>query len=444
MIPMLPRRTVPAVAAALLTAAVIATAPAFGAPSDPGTPSQQQVDEAKAAASAAAGSVDEIQKQYAAASARLDQLDQGVAVAEEKWNAAKLRLDAAQQAAADAAQEAQRTSAKADESAAVIRRYAAQVYQTQSGLGDIESYLSSGGPQQLADRSAVIDELSSVRRKALADASGQANAAAEAKRRADAAEQQFQQATGDATAARAAARTAADQAHAEQTRIATEQQARIAKLAQLRNTSVQIEQARQDGLARQAAAEAAARQAELERQAALKAQREQEARDAEARAAAARAAADQAAKDAAAAGNSGSSGSSSSGGSSGSASPRPSAGSRQAVVDFAYAQLGKPYVWGAEGPNAYDCSGLTMMAYRRIGIYLEHGSQWQYNNGTKIPLSQLQPGDLVFFGTSGPSNHHVGIYIGNGQMIHAPNSRTVVKISSIYYSSDLVQYGARY
>ncbi len=119
-------------------------------------------------------------------------------------------------------------------------------------------------------------------------------------------------------------------------------------------------------------------------------------------------------------------------------------GNKQKVLDYAYAQLGKPYIWGGEGPVGYDCSGLTLMAYKQIGVYMAHGSQWQYNNGTKIPLSQAQPGDLVFFGNSGPTNHHVGIYIGNGQMIHAPNSRTVVKISSIYYSGDLIQTVARY
>jgi cell wall-associated NlpC family hydrolase len=85
-------------------------------------------------------------------------------------------------------------------------------------------------------------------------------------------------------------------------------------------------------------------------------------------------------------------------------------------------------VWGATGPNAFDCSGLTQAAYRSAGISLPRTTYSQINAGPRIPRSQLQPGDLVFF-YSGIS--HVGLYIGNGEMIHAPNPSAPVRIAPI-------------
>jgi cell wall-associated NlpC family hydrolase len=84
-----------------------------------------------------------------------------------------------------------------------------------------------------------------------------------------------------------------------------------------------------------------------------------------------------------------------------------------------------------------------MMAWRQVGVSLNHYTGDQYNETARVPISQLQPGDLVFYGTSGPTSHHVGLYIGNGQMIHAPNPTTVVKYASIYSMSDLLPYGGR-
>jgi len=114
-----------------------------------------------------------------------------------------------------------------------------------------------------------------------------------------------------------------------------------------------------------------------------------------------------------------------------------------AVIAFARAQLGEPYVWGAAGPSSWDCSGLTLMAWRQAGVQLSHYTGAQYEETQRVPISQLQPGDLVFYGNSGPTSHHMGLYIGGGQMIHAPNPSTVVKISSIYSMSDLLPYGGR-
>lgn len=94
------------------------------------------------------------------------------------------------------------------------------------------------------------------------------------------------------------------------------------------------------------------------------------------------------------------------------------------VVAAAYSKLGCPYVWGASGPNSFDCSGLVMWCYAQAGVSLNHYSGSQGQSGAIIPLSQAQPGDILW------KSGHVGIYIGNGQYIHAPQTGDVVKIAS--------------
>lgn len=103
-------------------------------------------------------------------------------------------------------------------------------------------------------------------------------------------------------------------------------------------------------------------------------------------------------------------------------------GSVQAVINLAYAQLGKPYVYGAAGPNAFDCSGLTSYCYSNAaGIGIGRDTYSQINAGVEVSQSELRPGDLVF-----PHSGHVGIYVGNGLMIHAPQSGDVVKVAPVY------------
>ncbi|EPZ61295.1 nlpC/P60 family protein [[Clostridium] sordellii ATCC 9714] len=99
---------------------------------------------------------------------------------------------------------------------------------------------------------------------------------------------------------------------------------------------------------------------------------------------------------------------------------------------MAYSKLGSPYVWGAEGPNTFDCSGLTSYVFRNAaGVSLPRTSGSQYGVGTSVSKANLQPGDLVFFATGGGGISHVGIYVGGGQMIHAPQTGDVVKVSNI-------------
>jgi len=107
----------------------------------------------------------------------------------------------------------------------------------------------------------------------------------------------------------------------------------------------------------------------------------------------------------------------------------PTNAPRSEVVSIAKSKLGAPYVWGAAGPDTFDCSGFTMWVYARVGVSLPHSSRAQINVGQRVSRANLAPGDLVFFGTS--VIHHVGIYVGGGMYIHAPHTGDVVKISSI-------------
>ncbi|MEV0539247.1 C40 family peptidase [Nocardia salmonicida] len=115
--------------------------------------------------------------------------------------------------------------------------------------------------------------------------------------------------------------------------------------------------------------------------------------------------------------------------------PNPTAAQ---VISFACAQLGLPYVWGGNGPDVnggWDCSGLTQAAYRAAGISIPRTTYDQVHTGTPVSENQLAPGDLVFYGTAADV-HHVGIYLGGGQMVHAPTFNEPVQVSPYRWGGD--------
>lgn len=113
------------------------------------------------------------------------------------------------------------------------------------------------------------------------------------------------------------------------------------------------------------------------------------------------------------------------------------------VVDCAMKYLGCPYEWGATGPNSFDCSGFVYYVFKETGVYTGgRASAAGYKSiATPISEEEAQPGDLVFFTNATDGTHHIGIYIGEGKMIHAPQTGDVVKISSIWRDSDTVSFG---
>jgi cell wall-associated NlpC family hydrolase len=117
----------------------------------------------------------------------------------------------------------------------------------------------------------------------------------------------------------------------------------------------------------------------------------------------------------------------------------PASGSARVALNYAYAQLNKPYCYGGAGPGCFDCSGLTMRAWGAAGVGLPHNAAAQYNATRRVAYADLQPGDIVFFSGLG----HDGMYVGGGKMIHAPHTGSqvqVVDISSGYYRQNF--YGA--
>ena len=125
-----------------------------------------------------------------------------------------------------------------------------------------------------------------------------------------------------------------------------------------------------------------------------------------------------------------------SGGSSSAGGGFTGSGRAAKAVMYALSQVGDRYVAAAAGPNSFDCSGLTMTAWRQAGVSLPHYSRSQYSVTRRVPLSQAQPGDLVFY--FGRGTHHVGMYIGNGKMVHAANPREGVVVTNVlgpWYSS---------
>ncbi|MFD0885907.1 C40 family peptidase, partial [Streptosporangium algeriense] len=105
------------------------------------------------------------------------------------------------------------------------------------------------------------------------------------------------------------------------------------------------------------------------------------------------------------------------------------------VANWALTQIDKPYVWASAGPSGYDCSGLTMRAWERVGVKMGHWTGTQWTAGKHVPYDRLQRGDLLFFGgrTRRPADiRHVGIYIGNGMMVHAPQTGDVVRVAPMW------------
>ena len=455
-------------------------APLSSAHADPVYPSADQVAGAQAAASSAADQVASLDQQLAASRDRLDTLQQDAGNAAEAANGAQLQLEKAAAESADAQAKAAAAQATADDATLTLSRYAAEVYQGGGDTGQLDIFFGGGGPQEVLDKASGIQAVGAERARMVQDAESARLLAANLKQVAAEAEGRRAAAAAAAKAAADKARQAAQDAVTQTAQIEQQQQQMMTQLAALQNTSVQLEQQRQAGIAaeqerqreeaRRAAAEAAAKAAAeaAAREAAARAKAAEEAEAAartareqkQAQAAAAKAAADKAAAEAARAAAEAARAA---------ATPPPVAskptttkpatkpptttkpvptppppsGGVAAVIAFARAQLGEPYVWGGAGPNVWDCSGLTMMAWRQAGVSMSHYTGYQWAETDRVPISQLQPGDLVFFGTSGPDSHHVGLYIGGGQMIHAPNPSTVVKIASIYSMSDLLPYGGR-
>ncbi|MCZ2823320.1 C40 family peptidase [Modestobacter sp. VKM Ac-2982] len=279
-----------------------------------------------------------------------------------------------------------------------VRQVARSAY-TGEQLSSLQAMLTSSSADEMLDRMGTLDSIAGHNNEVLGVA---------------------QQASVAADEAKAAAAKAAADAEAQVAEVAAQQADLNEQIAEYQAEYDRLsaeERERARILAEQhAAAEAAAAAAEREAQAAAAAERSSQAASRDERTAApAPAPARSSAPSAVAA-------------------PAPSApvvassGAAATAVNTAMAQRGKPYVWGATGPNSYDCSGLVKYSYASAGVNLPRSSSQQAQAGRAVSRGELQPGDLIAFYS--PVSH-IGIYIGGGQMVHAPTSGDVVKVASI-------------
>lgn len=421
---------------------------------------QDDIDKAKAEESATSTSIANLEAQLAQLSADLEDAQISAQVANEDYLAAAADLDTAtdeaETAQTNADNAAAETAAARVELGAVVSQTYAEggnpldalaPYLTTDSLGDmaeVEVALTRAGEntdakvQNVEALQAVADTMQSLADEKVVAKQDAADTAATAKTNAETAAADAQEAVSNAE---------------------TERASLISELAAQRNTTVELETQYQAQL-------------EAER----KAREEAEAKAA-AEAAAAAAAAEQAQQQAqqaeepssppadsgGEAADPGSGESSGSGEGSGAGSAEPESqpapapepepdpdpgysggGGASAAVSAAYSYLGAPYAWGGESYGGVDCSGLTMLAYRSAGIYLTHSSRAQYEQGTKVPLSSAQEGDLIFWSQDGsPSGiYHVALYLGGGQIIEAPTFGMTVRVTSMSYG-DIMPYAVR-
>jgi cell wall-associated NlpC family hydrolase len=328
--------------------------------------------------------------------ADLDRMGERLSVLDEAYNRARLKLDAAQSRVATAQARAEATQHRYDEALVRARQRAVAAYVDGGSLGTAVMLPAAHDVKDLT-----------LRREYLRAAAGDDQAAIDALRAAredlDVERSALDQQTAAARSAAANVKSSRDQAAgavAAQRRLLGQAQGELAQM-------VSAEQARRaEAAAAQARAELAARQSEVAAAPRSTAPR------------ASRSGTDPALSDGP------------------TTSPPPSSGA-DAAVAFARAQVGKSYQWGGDGPDSYDCSGLTMMSWRQGGVSLPHSSGAQYSATTRVPMSAIEPGDLLFYGSP---IHHVGIYVGGGQMVEAPHEGVPVRYGSIY-RSDLVGVG---
>ena len=423
------RRGIRAISVTALFASLAAATPgiALAAPSD------EEIARAREAENAAKMSVAQIEVELASVKSEAEVALQKAMSAAEELNGARYSLEQATQTARQAQADADK--AKADYEAG--KREIASIAQTAyrdggSSLDSIAPYLSADGLRTVETKQATLNSFSAsanVKMQKVAALEQVANVMNDAAIQAQAKEAE---ATAQVETRSAAAQSAANNARNAQAMTAARRDALVAELARKQNTTVELINQREAELEaqRQAAAAEAARQAAV-----AEAARQQAAAEAARRA---REQQNSYTPTPAPAASYDDDDDTPSWGGGGGGNSDAAAG----AIAWAKSKLGAQYVWAGEGPG-YDCSGLVTMAYRSQGIYLTHWSQAQYSEGTRVPVSQAQPGDLIFWNWDGGNIDHVAIYLGNNQIIEAPTFGVPVRITSIYGWSAVLPYAVR-
>lgn len=396
-------------------------------------PSREQVHAARDRAAHAADDVNGIKAALAAADLQLQTASMRAEQAAEAYNGARWQLQQARREARVAERHARLAGADATEQRNAYAATVVTSYELGPSLSPLSAVTDSNGLDAVVSKLSTIQTAQSTMDHTYDSFVASSTLAKVASDQADAARTQAATLAARAKQARDQAEAAASAADAAAQSIAAQKTTLIHRLARLQHVSVALAEQRRTGI--EQAAEEAARQAALR----------------EARRRARAKAAQQAAQQAQQAQQDSTSGSTS--GTTGPPTsdptpeptpttppspptdpPAPASGANAAIA-FARSQIGDPYVWGAAGPSAWDCSGLTMGAWRAGGISLPHYSVAQYLQSTPISRSSLRPGDLVFWGSSGSASsiYHVALYVGNGMIIQAPRTGRDVEEVSMYY-----------
>ncbi|UKD57240.1 NlpC/P60 family protein [Amycolatopsis sp. FU40] len=433
-----------AIATVTLAALLGATSTGLAVPPPPPNPSDSSIDSAKGDANAKAGEVGRLTNQLAQAEQKLSALQDDVELKQEQAMKALVDLQTAQDEAAQAQNDAKSARQEADAAVGAIekaradaKKFAAASFEQGSTIGSISAYLTSDSPKDLLARAQLLNAIGGSRLNAMdrlqQAQTEKANKDSAARKALELAQQKQDAATrakGTADAAQSAAVSAQQAQAAQNTQLEANKNSVEQQLyaAQAKVNGLQGQRQRyQDWLAQKQREDG-----ERARQAALRA----------------------------AAANNDDGGDDNGGGSRG--RPSPAAGSSiEAVIARALSKVGMPYAWGGgngSGPTrgirdggvadrygdyrkiGFDCSGLMIYAFAGVQG-LPHFSGYQYTSGRRVPLSQMRRGDMLFWGGSG-GIHHVALYLGNGQMVEAPQSGSYVRVTSVRYGG-IMPYATR-
>jgi cell wall-associated NlpC family hydrolase len=365
----------PALATAALTSVALLSQSANAAPVADGKPSVEEVEK----------KVDDLYRQAESAT--------------EKYNAAKEKTTTQRKRVDTLLTDVAKRTQKLNDEREQLGTFAAAQYRTGAAAPDTATFLLADSPQDYFDQTQLMGRMTSRQKSAVDDYFTEQSATMKKRQEASKDLQTLTATQDDLRTAKSTVQKKLSDARELLSKLNAEEKARLAA----------IQKQKEEEAARQAA-ELAKKQA----------------------------AAQKAKEEAAAKASSSTSGSSSDSGStstSTSTSDSTYATKAAKTLAFARAQVGKPYVWGATGPDSYDCSGLTQAAWKAAGVSLPRTTYDQVNAGTTVSLTDAQPGDLIFFYDD---ISHVGIYIGNGMMIHAPKPGAYVREESIYYAGSSI------
>ncbi|MCX4964334.1 NlpC/P60 family protein [Streptomyces sp. NBC_00654] len=324
---------------------------------------------------------------------KVDDLYRQAGTATQQYNEAKA-ASANQRAEVDALlDDVAKRADKVNEARRALGNYAAAQYRT-GGIAPTATFFLADDPQAYFDQDQLMDRMTSQQQKAVADFREQQSAAAVKRTEAVKSLETLTESQATLRTSKQSVQTKLTEARTLLSTLTAQEKARLAELEREKKAEARI---KAEKLARQQAAA----EAEAERKAKEEAAKEPD------------------------------SGSGTGGGTdTGSGPDSGYAAKAEKVLAFARGQIGKPYVWGATGPASYDCSGLTQAAWKAAGVDLPRTTWDQVKVGTRVATADLRPGDLVFFYDD---ISHVGIYKGDGMMIHAPKPGANVREESIYY-----------